>query len=282
MSCAASESASADHGRPTAAPTSPRVPAAQRSSSSVTPTPAAASSPKRCCARCWRERGARRSHQRASRAASRRTRATARCVSLDARLVLRDEGIHLPPDSVATDLKTQPPPDRREADLILAMTDEQIAHAARRHCPRRPAKRSTRCKRFAGIAGDIEDPAGPATSRSSPPAATRSKSCLTRRSSGWPEASAHPTLIRRRVMRRRARHARQRARCRAVCRVRSTACVTRISSLEVTGRRRRGQRERHLDGLARAPAFSRQSGSRRRHARHRARHLRQPAHQADR
>src|SRR5262249_19255123 len=47
-------------------------------------------------------------------------------VSLDARLVLRDEGIHLPPDSVATDLKNN----RHlisEADLILAMTDEQIA-----------------------------------------------------------------------------------------------------------------------------------------------------------
>jgi len=46
-------------------------------------------------------------------------------VSLDARLVLRDEGIDLPADSVATDLKRN----RHlitEADLILAMTDEQI------------------------------------------------------------------------------------------------------------------------------------------------------------
>jgi protein-tyrosine-phosphatase len=79
-------------------------------------------------------------------------------VSLDARLVLRDEGIDLPPDSVATDLKTN----RHliaEADLILAMTDEQIRmlHAA---FPEAAGKEIYTLKAFAGVSGDIEDPAG--------------------------------------------------------------------------------------------------------------------------
>jgi protein-tyrosine-phosphatase len=79
-------------------------------------------------------------------------------VSLDARLVLRDEGIHIPPDSVATDLKAH----RHlitEADLILAMTDEQIRmlHAA---FPEAAGKDVHTLKAFAGVEGDIEDPAG--------------------------------------------------------------------------------------------------------------------------
>jgi len=79
-------------------------------------------------------------------------------VSLDARLVLRDEGIELPPDSVATDLKSN----RHlidEADLILAMTDEQIRmlHAA---FPEAAGKAVYTLKAFAGASGDIEDPAG--------------------------------------------------------------------------------------------------------------------------
>lgn len=79
-------------------------------------------------------------------------------VSLDARLVLRDEGIDLPRDSVATDLKNN----RHlilEADLILAMTDEQIRmlHAG---FPEAAGKEIHTLKAFAGVDGDIEDPAG--------------------------------------------------------------------------------------------------------------------------
>jgi protein-tyrosine-phosphatase len=79
-------------------------------------------------------------------------------VSLDARLVLRDEGIHISPDSVATDLKAN----RHlitEADLILAMTDEQVRmlHAT---FPEAAGKEVYTLKRFAGVDGDIEDPAG--------------------------------------------------------------------------------------------------------------------------
>lgn len=79
-------------------------------------------------------------------------------VSLDARLVLRDEGIDLPPDSVATDLKNN----RhliREADLILAMTDEQI-RMLRATFPEAGGKPAYTLKAFAGVPGDIEDPAG--------------------------------------------------------------------------------------------------------------------------
>ena len=79
-------------------------------------------------------------------------------VSLDARLVLRDEGIHLPADSVPTDLKTN----RHliaEADLILAMTDEQI-RMLQSGFPEAAGKAVYTLKAFAGTDGDIEDPAG--------------------------------------------------------------------------------------------------------------------------
>lgn len=79
-------------------------------------------------------------------------------VSLDARLVLRDEGIELPPDSVSTDLKRN----RHlieEADLILAMTREQI-RMLREGWPEAAGKEICTLREFAGGAGDIEDPAG--------------------------------------------------------------------------------------------------------------------------
>lgn len=79
-------------------------------------------------------------------------------VSLDARLVLRDEGIELPPDTVATDLKRN----RHlidQADLILAMTAEQI-HMLRTGWPEAADKPIYTLKEFAGHAGDIDDPAG--------------------------------------------------------------------------------------------------------------------------
>ena len=79
-------------------------------------------------------------------------------VSMDARLVLRDEGIHVPSDTVSTDLKRN----RHliaEADLILAMTAEQVRmlHDA---FPEAAGKPVYTLKAFAGGTGDIEDPVG--------------------------------------------------------------------------------------------------------------------------
>lgn len=78
--------------------------------------------------------------------------------SLDARLALRDEGIHISPETVSTDLKRN-----RHlvtgADLILAMTAEQVAMLAREF-PEAADKRIHTLREFAGFTGDIEDPAG--------------------------------------------------------------------------------------------------------------------------
>lgn len=79
-------------------------------------------------------------------------------VSMDARLVLRDEGIHIAPESVATDLKAN----RHlvtDADLILAMTREQITMLLA-GWPEAAGKDIHTLKDFAGIGGDIDDPAG--------------------------------------------------------------------------------------------------------------------------
>jgi len=79
-------------------------------------------------------------------------------VSMDARLVLRDEGIHIPADSVSTDLKRN----RHlidDADLILAMTDQQVA-MLRAQFPESAGKRVETLRSFAGMSGDIDDPAG--------------------------------------------------------------------------------------------------------------------------
>lgn len=79
-------------------------------------------------------------------------------VSMDARLVLRDEGIHIPSDAVATDLKRN----RHlvaEANLILAMTAEQV-RMLREGFPEAAGKEVYTLKEFAGAAGDIEDPVG--------------------------------------------------------------------------------------------------------------------------
>ena len=79
-------------------------------------------------------------------------------VSLDARLVLRDEGIHIPADSVSTDLKRN----RNlieDADLILAMTDQQM-RTLREHFPESAGKEVYTLRAFAGLDGDIDDPAG--------------------------------------------------------------------------------------------------------------------------
>jgi protein arginine phosphatase len=79
-------------------------------------------------------------------------------VSMDARLVLRDEGIHVPSDAVSTDLKRN----RHlvaDADLILAMTDEQI-NMLREAFPEAAGKEVYTLKEFAGGHGNIEDPVG--------------------------------------------------------------------------------------------------------------------------
>jgi len=79
-------------------------------------------------------------------------------VSMDARLVLRDEGIHIPADAVSTDLKRN----RHliaEADLILAMTDQQV-RMLRESFPEAEGKGVYTLKAFAGGHGDIDDPVG--------------------------------------------------------------------------------------------------------------------------
>ena len=79
-------------------------------------------------------------------------------VSMDARLVLRDEGIHISPDTVSTDLKRN----RHliaDADLILAMTGEQV-RMLRDAFPEADGKEVYTLKEFAGHDGDIEDPVG--------------------------------------------------------------------------------------------------------------------------
>ncbi len=79
-------------------------------------------------------------------------------VSMDARLVLREEGIHVPNDAVSTDLKRN----RHlisDADLILAMTAEQV-RMLREHFPEAAGKAVYTLQEFAGGDGDIEDPVG--------------------------------------------------------------------------------------------------------------------------
>jgi len=79
-------------------------------------------------------------------------------VSMDARLVLRDEGIHISSDAVSTDLKRN----RHlieDADLILAMTDEQV-QMLHNNFPEAAGKDVYTLKAFAGGHGNIEDPVG--------------------------------------------------------------------------------------------------------------------------
>jgi protein-tyrosine-phosphatase len=79
-------------------------------------------------------------------------------VSLDARFVLRDEGIEISPNHVATDLKRNAHL-LDDADLVLAMTREQI-QMLRALFPRAAEKEVYTLREFAGDEGDIEDPAG--------------------------------------------------------------------------------------------------------------------------
>lgn len=81
---------------------------------------------------------------------------TGALVSLDARLVLRDEGIDLSPESTSTALRTHPHW-LDQADLILAMTEEQIA-LLRAAFPQATGKPTFTLRAFAGFEGDIADP----------------------------------------------------------------------------------------------------------------------------
>ncbi|GIW42588.1 MAG: hypothetical protein KatS3mg076_3165 [Candidatus Binatia bacterium] len=79
-------------------------------------------------------------------------------VSLDARLALREIGIEVPEETVATDLKRN----RHlyeEADFVVTMTEEQLA-MLREAFPGPPEKAAHTLKEWAGESGDIEDPAG--------------------------------------------------------------------------------------------------------------------------
>lgn len=79
-------------------------------------------------------------------------------VSMDARLTLRDEGIPVLPKPTSTDLKRN-----RHlvevADLILAMTEDQIGLLARSF-PEAEGKPVYTLREFAGAVGNIEDPVG--------------------------------------------------------------------------------------------------------------------------
>jgi protein-tyrosine-phosphatase len=88
-------------------------------------------------------------------------------VSLDTRLVLRDVDIHLEPDAVARDLKRGHRHLLEQADLILTMTQEQVDMV---RAQMRDALESgdagdvdkpvMTLRDFAGLGGDIADPAG--------------------------------------------------------------------------------------------------------------------------
>jgi protein-tyrosine-phosphatase len=137
-------------------------------------------------------------------------------VSMDARLVLRDEGIHISPDAVATDLKTN----RHlitAADLIIAMTQEQIA-MLRADFAEAAGKTILTLKELAGISGDIDDPAGQDEAVF---AARRDeiKLCLTRRARTLARSVDHST-----------RAAIRSGWSSPIPRVPSTACVTRSST----------------------------------------------------
>ncbi len=79
-------------------------------------------------------------------------------VSLDSRLVLRDEGIEIPPDATSCDLKAHPE-HIADADVIVVMTaaqrcmlEAQFTEAA--------GKEVVTLRELAGEDGDIDDPAG--------------------------------------------------------------------------------------------------------------------------
>lgn len=76
--------------------------------------------------------------------------------SMDARLVLEDIGLSLPPGAGATDLKRHPE-HFAAADLILAMTEEQ--RDMLRDFPAAAGTPVILLRELIGVTGDIDDPA---------------------------------------------------------------------------------------------------------------------------
>jgi protein-tyrosine-phosphatase len=77
-------------------------------------------------------------------------------VSLDTRMTLRDIGIDIGDEATSTDLKRHPEL-LEEADLVIAMTDQQARDLADRF-PLDDALIVHTLRSFAGEAGDIDDP----------------------------------------------------------------------------------------------------------------------------
>jgi protein-tyrosine phosphatase len=77
-------------------------------------------------------------------------------VSLDTRMTLRDIGIDIGDEATSTDLKRHPEL-LAEADLVIAMTDQQARDLATRF-PLDDALIVHTLRSFAGEAGDIDDP----------------------------------------------------------------------------------------------------------------------------
>jgi protein-tyrosine-phosphatase len=77
-------------------------------------------------------------------------------VSLDTRMTLREVGIDIGDEATSTDLKRHPEL-LEEADLVIAMTDQQ-AHDLARLFPIDESLPVHTLRSFAGEAGDIDDP----------------------------------------------------------------------------------------------------------------------------
>jgi len=77
-------------------------------------------------------------------------------VSLDTRLALRDDNIHLGEEATSTDLKRHPELLAR-ADVVIAMTDQQKIDLLKLY-PEAAEKPVHTLREFADEAGDIEDP----------------------------------------------------------------------------------------------------------------------------
>ena len=77
-------------------------------------------------------------------------------VSLDTRLALREDGIHLGEEATSTDLKRHPEM-LAEAELVLAMTEQQARDLLAKFPVSNPDRVHT-LRSFTGSSGDIEDP----------------------------------------------------------------------------------------------------------------------------
>lgn len=77
-------------------------------------------------------------------------------VSLDTRLALREDGIHIHEEMTSTDLKRHPEM-LAEADLVIAMTEEQALSLVEKF-PVAEGLPVFTLRSFTGEAGDIEDP----------------------------------------------------------------------------------------------------------------------------